>query len=74
MEVLAPIGSHHLDEFRNKSTKVIDYSSGSDNNKPNRYVLILSDGTELILDLIGEYSEQFLEITRMFSPRKVFRN
>ena len=74
MEVLAPIGSHHLAEFRNKSTKVIDYSSGSDNNKPNRYVLILSDGTELILDLIGEYSEQFLEITRMFSPRKVFRN
>lgn len=74
MEVLAPVGSHHLDGFRNKELKVLDYSSQGDENKPYRYALILSDGTELILDLVGEYSSQILDIIRTFSPRKVFRD
>lgn len=74
MEVLAPVGSHHLDGFRNKDLKVLDYSSQTDENKPYRYALILSDGTELILDMVGEYSSQILDLIRAFSPRKVFRD
>lgn len=74
MEMLAPVGSYHLDGFKNKELKVLDYSSKTDENKPYRYVLILQDGTELILDLIGEYGEQILGLIRMFNPRKVFSN
>ena len=74
MEVLAPVGSYHLDGFKNKDLKVIDYSSQGDENKASRYALILSDGTELILDMVGEYSSQILDLIRTFSPRKVFRD
>jgi hypothetical protein len=74
MEILAPIDSHHLDAYKSKERKVLDYSSQGEENKPYRYVLILSDGTELILDMVGEYGAQILDIIRMFSPRNVFRN
>ena len=74
MEVLAPVGSYHLDGFKNKDLKVIDYSSQGDENKATRYALILSDGTELILDMVGDYSSQILDLIRTFSPRKVFRD
>ena len=74
MEVLAPVGSYHLDGFKNNDFKVIDYSSQGDENKASRYALILSDGTELILDMVGDYSSQILDLIRTFSPRKVFRD
>ena len=74
MEVLAPVGSYHLDGFKNKDLKVIDYSSQGDENKASRYALILSDGKELILDMVGDYSSQILDLIRTFSPRKVFRD
>lgn len=74
MEVLAPVGSYHLDGFKNKDLRVIDYSSQGDENKASRYALILSDGTELILDMVGDYSSQILDLIRTFSPRKVFRD
>ena len=74
MEVLAPVSSYHLDGFKNKDLKVIDYSSQGDENKASRYALILSDGTELILDMVGDYSSQILDLIRTFSPRKVFRD
>ena len=74
MEVLAPVGSYHLDGFKNKDLKVIDYSSQGDENKASRYALILSDGTELILDMVGDYSSQILDLIRTYSPRKVFRD
>ena len=74
MEVLAPVDSYHLDGFKNKDLKVIDYSSQGDENKASRYALILSDGTELILDMVGDYSSQILDLIRAFSPRQVFRD
>ena len=74
MEVLAPVDSYHLDGFKNKDLKVADYSSGREEDKADRYALILSDGTKLILDLAGEYGAQILEILRIYSPRKVFKN
>ena len=47
MEVLAPVGSYHLDGFKNKYLKVIDYSSQGDENK---------DYSSQILDLIRTFS------------------
>ena len=74
MEILAPVDSYHLDSFKNKPLKVVDYSSGAAKDKADRYALITTDGTKLILDLGGEYGGQVLEIIRMYSPRKVFKD
>ena len=74
MEIMAPQGSPHLDGYKGKEHKVADYSSGDDSNQSSRYVLIMSDGTEVILDLVGEYGPQIVELIRMYIPRKVFRN
>lgn len=74
MEILAPADSYHLDSFKNKDLKVIDYSSGREEDKKDRYVLILSDNTKLILDLTGDYGKELLEILRTYYPRKVFRS
>ena len=71
MEILAP--ADQLDSFKNKELKVIDYSSGREEDKADRYVLILSDNTKLILDLVGDYGKELLDILRIYSPRKVFR-
>lgn len=74
MEILAPTGSHHLDSFKGREKKVLDYSSGTDDNKDERYELVMNDGTKLILDMIGEYGPQIIDLIRLFSPRKVFRD
>ena len=34
----------------------------------------MNDGTKLILDMIGEYGPQIIDLIRLFSPRKVFRD
>ena len=74
MEILAPADSYQLDSFKNRELKVIDYSSGREEDKADRYVLILSDNTKLILDIVGDYGKELLDILRIYSPRKVFRN
>jgi hypothetical protein len=73
MEILAPADSYQLDSFKNKELKVIDYSSGREEDKADRYVLILSDNTKLILDIVGDYGKELLDILRIYRPRKVFR-
>ena len=74
MEIFAPIGSSHLSDVNKKDLKVLDYSSGDDDNKQARYALVMEDGTELILDMIGEYGPQIVDIMYMYYPRKVFKN
>ena len=74
MEILAPADSYQLDSYKNRDLKVTDYSSGREEDKADRYVLILSDNTKLILDLVGDYGQELLDILRIYSPRKVFRN
>ena len=74
MEVMAPSGSTHLDEYRNRNLTVIDYSSGEDGNKPFRYEVVMEGGSKLILDFVGEYGEQIITILRTYFPRKVFTN
>lgn len=74
MEILAPQGSYHLDPFKGRNLNVTDYSSGDEDNRSCRYELVLEDGTKLILDMVGEYGTQILDILRNYYPRKVFRN
>ena len=72
MEMMAPQGSHHLDAYKNRDLKVIDYSSGDDSNKSCRYELIMEGGSRLILDMVGEYGEQIVALIRNYYPRIVF--
>jgi hypothetical protein len=74
MEMMAPQGSHHLDAYKNRDLKVIDYSSGDDSNKSCRYELIMEGGSRLILDMVGEYGEQIVALIRNYYPRIVFTN
>ena len=74
MEMMAPQGSSHLDEYRNRSLKVYDFSSGDDANKAYRYELVMEGGEKVILDMIGEYAEQIIHVIRNYYPRKVFTN
>lgn len=74
MEVMAPSGSYHLDEYKGRNLTVIDYSSGEDGNKPFRYEIVMEGGTKLILDMVGEYGEQIISVLRAYFPRKVFIN
>ena len=73
MEIFAPIGSSHLDGVKGRNLKVLDYSSGDDNGRSARYALVMEDGTELILDMVGEYGPQIVDIIYMYYPRKVFK-
>ena len=74
MEVMAPSGSSHLDEYRSRNLTVLDYSSGEDGNKPFRYEVVMEGGSKLILDMVGEYGEQIITVLRKCFPRKVFTN
>ncbi|MER2026301.1 MAG: hypothetical protein ABS874_03530, partial [Lachnospiraceae bacterium] len=74
MEVMAPSGSGHLDEYKGRNLTVIDYSSCEDGNKPFRYEVVMKDGSKLILDMVGEYGAQVITILRTYFPRKVFTN
>ena len=74
MEVMAPSGSSHLDEYRSRNLTVLDYSSGEDGNKPFRYEVVMEGGSKLILDMVGEYGEQIITVLRTCFPRKVFTN
>ena len=74
MDMLAPADSYHLDAYKGKDLKVADYSSGDDTNRASRYALVMSDGTKGILDVIGEYGPQIVDIIRTYYPGKVFRS
>lgn len=74
MEMMALQGSSHLDEYRNRDLKVHDYSSGDDRNKAYRYELVMEGGQKVILDMVGEYGAQIINVIRNYYPRKVFTN
>lgn len=66
-EVMAPLGSHHLDSFKN--LKTIDFSANDSSQKP--YVLVVSDDKEQKKILLQLDNKMFEDIKRRM-PRKVF--
>jgi len=68
MEVLAPIKSYHLDNFKNRQVTEMDYSAG-DGEKPDlRYVFYYEGGKKIIISP----SQELVKALKMASPRKVF--
>lgn len=70
MEILAPIKSYHLDNFKNRNVKVLDYSIGVEEQPDLRYALYYEGGVKLILSP----SEDLVQVMKNVAPRKVFKD
>lgn len=70
MEIVAPIKSWHLDNYKNRTDKAMDYSSGEE-KKPDRRFIIFYDGNRKI---IFEPNEEMIKAMQFAAPRKVFKD
>lgn len=70
MEILAPIKSYRLDSYKNRTAKVIDFSSGMDLKPDPRYLMYI-DGNQKI---IFEPSPEMVKAIAAIAPRKVFKD
>lgn len=72
MEILAPIKSWHLDEYKNRTVKTVDYSSGAEKQSAQgqdmRYAMYYDGGIKVIL----EPSMDMVKAIKNIAPRKVF--
>ncbi|WP_034466936.1 DUF6106 family protein [Butyrivibrio proteoclasticus] len=69
IEVMAPSRSYHLDEYKNKTLKVLDYSAREKNPQPDPTYTIIYDGKE---KLILEPDSDLVAAIKNVAPRKVF--
>ena len=70
MEIVAPIKSWHLDNFKNRSDKTVDYSSGEEKQPDRRYIFFY-DGRQKV---IFEPNEEMIKAMQFVAPRKVFKD
>ena len=70
MEIFAPINSWHLDNFRNRNVKAVDYSIGQELQPDERYVMYYEGGVKVILSP----SEELVKALKNVAPRKVFND
>lgn len=68
MEILAPVKSWHLDEYKNRTVKTVDYSSGVEKQPDLRYAMYYDGGIKVIL----EPSMDMVKAIKNIAPRKVF--
>lgn len=68
MEILAPVKSHQLDSYKNRSVKVKDYSIGQELQPDQRYAMYYEGGVKVILSP----SPELIKAMKNASPRKVF--
>ena len=68
IEILAPIKSYHLDNYRNRTAKAKDYSIGEELKPDRRYVMYYEGNQRIILSP----SEELIQAMKYVAPRKVF--
>ncbi len=68
IEILAPMHSHHLDNYKNRNVKVKDYSIGEELKPDLRYVMYYEGGEKVVLSP----SEELVKVLKSVAPRKVF--
>ncbi len=68
MEILAPIKSWHLDDYKNRQLKVVDYSSGVEQQPDIRYSMIYNGEKRVIF----EPNAEMVAAIKSIAPRKVF--
>lgn len=67
LEVLAPVRSHELDNYRKKGGAALDYSSGEESHDAMKYMMVVGDKK-----VIFEPTPELVQTIRMLAPRKVF--
>ena len=70
IEILAPIKSWHLDNYKNRTDKTVDYSSGEE-KQPDRRFAFFYDGKQRVLI---EPNEEMIKAMQTVAPRKVFKD
>ena len=70
-EVIAPVGSDHLSDFKN--VKSIDYTSGSPEDEKNAWAFVISSNQGRQKVLISP-TEDMLRDMRMRAPSRFFTN
>lgn len=70
MEIVAPIKSWHLDNYKNRNDKLLDYSSGEEKQPDRRYVFYYEGKQKVIF----EPNEEMIKAMQMVAPRKVFKD
>ena len=68
MEILAPVKSYHLDNFKNRNAKVKDYSIGYEDKPDLRYAMFYEGGEKLLLSP----SPEMIKVMKNAAPRKIF--
>ena len=68
VEILAPIKSYHLDNYKNRNVKVKDYSIGEELQPDLRYAMFCEGSEKVILSP----SPEMVKIMKNAAPRKVF--
>lgn len=68
IEILAPINSHHLDSYRRRQGKVVDYSVKKQEQPDLRYMMFYDGNQKILLNP----SEEMLQAIHTVAPRKVF--
>lgn len=68
VEVLAPIKSYRLDNYRNRPAKTKDYSIGEELQPDRRYLMFYEGGEKIMLSP----SEEMIKVMKNVAPRKVF--
>ncbi len=68
MEILAPIKSWHLDDYKNRQLKTVDYSTGVEEKPDRRYCLIYNGEKRVTF----EPNEAMVTAIKSIAPRKVF--
>lgn len=69
MEIMAPLGSHHLDSYQNQKMKTMDFSANDKEKRP--YVMITTTEKEMVRVLLQLDYDMFQNIKRR-RPRIVF--
>ena len=68
VEILAPIRSYHLDNYKNRNVKQKDYSIGIEEKPDLRYAMYYEGGEKLLLSP----SPEMIKVMKNVAPRKVF--
>lgn len=68
LEILAPIKSYHLDNYKNRNIKAKDFSIGEELQPDKRYVMYYEGNEKVIISP----SEELVKAMKTVAPRKVF--
>lgn len=68
IEIMAPVKSYHLDNYRNRTVTTKDYSVGEELQPDKRYAMYYEGGMKILLNP----SEEMIKAMKNAAPRKIF--